>query len=604
VARIYSQISAGLSPEFGRESGGCDGVLLDGRIFNAAYLGDSLGLEPGHEPQLLLHAYRRWGAEFPKYLEGEFAFALWDGHARRLLLGRDPSGYRPLFYTQQSGNIRFASDVRSLLMLPGARIRPNERHIAHWLALIPAAANSTFFEDIFRLPPGHTLLFENGRIALNAYWQPENLPLLHLRDSRGYADGLREVLERCVGDHLAPGSAAGSQLSGGLDSSSVTALAAGLLKKENRRLLAFTAVPEYPERAVNPLGHFSDEGPNAAAVAAQYPNVEHILVRHGSHSTFSMIDRFSSAQQEPIFNPANYNWFHEICLRARQRGVETLQLGAGGNMTISYHGAPALLELARQGRLWEVARLAQDLRRQGTQWRSVAHGLFRQWIPVWASHSVDYVRRGFSRPPESLIRPQFARSHGLDFMTRERVVHHLDSRAHRLSLLRRADLGASIHAFRQLSGVWMTDPTVDRRVIEYCLSVPVEYFCEGGIPRSLIRNAMVGRLPEQVRTERRKGVQAADFGEHFRAERPEALTELGRLRRVDLAVRSLDLPEMEGLLQWPEAQIREQGGAVYYWPKLLRALSLGRFLRRMEDGTLLLDEERQRVRTANVSVNP
>jgi len=144
----------------------------------------------------------------------------------------------------------------------------------------------------------------------------------------------------------------------------------------------------------------------------------------------------------------------------------------------------------------------------------------------------------------------------------------------------------------------MTDATADKRVMEYCLSVPVEYYCEKGMPRSLIRNAMAGVLPEQVRTERRKGVQASDFGEHFRAERQEALDELARLRTVDLAVRALDLPEMERMLHLPESRVRELSLRAFYWPKLLRGLSLGRFLRRMEEGTLLVREEPPIIRNA------
>lgn len=136
----------------------------------------------------------------------------------------------------------------------------------------------------------------------------------------------------------------------------------------------------------------------------------------------------------------------------------------------------------------------------------------------------------------------------------------------------------------------MTDPTMDRRVMEYCLSVPLEHFCEKGVPRSLIRNAMAGLLPEQVRTERRRGLQAADFAVHFRAERQEALDELVRMRRVDMAARALDLPAIEDMMHWSESRIAEYSSPIY-WAKLLRALSLGRFLRRMEDGTLFSQQE-------------
>jgi asparagine synthase (glutamine-hydrolysing) len=156
----------------------------------------------------------------------------------------------------------------------------------------------------------------------------------------------------------------------------------------------------------------------------------------------------------------------------------------------------------------------------------------------------------------------------------------------RILLHCRPDIGAVNDAFRKLTGVSKLDPTADRRVIEFCLSVPVEYYCENGVPRSLIRNAMAGRLPEQVRTERRRGLQSADISIHFERDRGEALAELARMKKVDLVAKAVDLDALEQMMQWSGDQIEARGGSMRYWPKLLRAFSVGRFLRRFEDGTL------------------
>jgi asparagine synthase (glutamine-hydrolysing) len=208
-------------------------------------------------------------------------------------------------------------------------------------------------------------------------------------------------------------------------------------------------------------------------------------------------------------------------------------------------------------------------------------------MPVRARHTIDRLRGQFTATHEySMIRREFVRKHDLGLMTLEQCHARLDSRALRLLSLRAFDFGPFASAFRRLTGVGMSDPTGDRRVIEYCLSVPVECCCEKGVPRSLIRNAMMGRLPEQVRTERRKGLQAADFSIHFEAERAEALAELAQMRQVDLIAHALDLSAMETMLQLSPSQADARGGMLSHWPKLLRALSLGRFLRRLEDGTL------------------
>jgi asparagine synthase (glutamine-hydrolysing) len=319
-----------------------------------------------------------------------------------------------------------------------------------------------------------------------------------------------------------------------------------------------------------------------------YSNVDHVLVQHGAHSPFSVIDLFNSAQEEPIFNPWNYDWVYEICLRAQRLGIETLLIGQVGNLSISYGADRALQSLLQEGRLTALARLARDLHRQGPRrWRSLLYELLRPRMPMCARYAIDRLHGQFAATHEySMIRKEFARKHDLGPMTMEQALAKLDSRALRLLSLRRLDLGPSASAFRQLTGVGMSDPTGDRRVIEYCLSVPVEYYCEKGVPRSLIRNAMIGRLPEQVRAERRKGLQTADFSTHFEADRAEALAELERMKQVDLISHALDLPAMETMLQLSPSQADARGGMLGHWPKLVRALSLGRFLRRLDDGTL------------------
>jgi asparagine synthase (glutamine-hydrolysing) len=571
-------------------SGGL-GILMCGRLFRATDLVSKLGVEAADDASLLLHAYSKWGIEFPRHLYGEYAFALWDGPAGRLLLGRDPLGCWPLYYAQRDSGLLFASEIRRILAQPGIATRPNEQRIAGWLGLFLEPTDQTFFEGVFSVQPGSTLIFEDGRVTRNRFWQPENTPVLRLRDSREYAEGLLEVLDSAVLDRLTPQAVIASQLSGGLDSSSVTATAARLLQRQGRRLLAFTSVPRY--KTASTPGHFSDEGPHAAAVAAMYPNIDHILVHNGAHPVFSLFDLFGSAQEEPPFNPQNYDWHYEMCLQARRRGAQTCLNAGSGNFTFSYNGNRALRSLAMDGRWLALARLMwQTHRNTSRRWRGMAYELLRPSLPTWARLSLDRPRgRVLSLSDYLMIRPEFARRYDLSLTALEEKQIHLDDISQRLLFLCRADRGPSYSAYRKLTGVSMTDPAGDRRVIEYCLSLPIECFCENGVPRSLIRNAMIGRLPEQVRTERRKGLQAADFRMHFETEKPEARAEIARLKKTDLAARALDLPAMEAQLQWPAERIAETGESLY-WCRILRALSVGRFLRQLEDGVLFtLPEE-------------
>ncbi len=147
-----------------------------------------------------------------------------------------------------------------------------------------------------------------------------------------------------------------------------------------------------------------------------------------------------------------------------------------------------------------------------------------------------------------------------------------------------------VAAARRLADIGLTDPTSDRRVTEFCLSVPEEIFIQDGLPRSLIRQAMADRLPEMVLREQRHGRQSADVLFHLAGEKAAIAAEIERIARCDLASRSLDVPRMRTLFaQFPTGLY---GAEEYnrYGVSFMRALSMGRFLRRAEEGRLFQTE--------------
>ncbi len=561
---------------------GC-GALLTGSILNTTDLARELGIAYGdciNHAGVALRAFRRWNDRFAEHLHGEFACVLWDSAAARVLLARDLSGFYPLYYRKSGAGLQFASDLRELLQHSPPQI--NEQHVARWLALGPAAPGDTFFQEAYAVPPGSVMAYEAGNLRQVARWQPEQIEPLHLRDTREYAARLTAVLETAVSERSAAMPASGTLLSGGLDSSAITALAARAM--QGAPLTAFTAVPSVA--AGEAMGRFSDERSRAAAVAGMYPNVQHVLVPHGRHGTFAMIDQFSSAELQPIFNPANYDWLYETSLQAAACGLTHLHMALAGNLTVSYNGGRALGSLIRSGYLMRTSRLALQLRRRGGyRWRGLLFHFLRPVLPSYACRWMDAARGAPSDVHAySLINRRFSQAGG--FTSSPREVHGGDSITARIADLRRIDPGAAIEGLRTQTGISATDATMDRRVVEFCLSVPEEVFCLHGVPRALIRTAMQGMLPEAVRCEHRRGLQAADFGLHFQGEVHEALAEVERLRSVPMAARMLDLPAMQVMLHDAHRQ-RGAQSQMLFWPKLMRALSLGRFLRRVEDGTIL-----------------
>ena len=158
--------------------------------------------------------------------------ALWDRNRRRLFCARDLIGTRPFYYYQSNNSFCFASEIRQLLVLEEIPRRPNEGMIGEYLVSRMVSNSETQFEGIMRLPPATCLLVENGRVEKRDYWDPTAVPSIRYERDEEYADHLAELLSSAVASRLKSQFPVGIQLSGGVDSSSVVAVAADLQRNQ------------------------------------------------------------------------------------------------------------------------------------------------------------------------------------------------------------------------------------------------------------------------------------------------------------------------------------------------------------------------------------
>jgi asparagine synthase (glutamine-hydrolysing) len=215
-------------------------VTLDGRVWLSAdvRLDDraalvaalrSRGASPdatADDAELVLRAYATWGEQLIDHLAGDFAFALWDTDRRTLICARDQFGMVPLQYAVVGDQVLVASSVELLLLHPGVDAALDETAIADWLLMGHATEfESTAFAAIRRVAPAHVLRVSPGDLRCRRYWRaPEYLPLLHFRRPEEYVAHFRGLFERAVADRIAPGPLS-AQLSGGMDSTAITAMA-------------------------------------------------------------------------------------------------------------------------------------------------------------------------------------------------------------------------------------------------------------------------------------------------------------------------------------------------------------------------------------------
>ena len=560
-------------------------LVADARLDNRADLEVELGLDRVRartlaDTAILAEAWMRWGEACLDRLSGDYALAVWDPRHRRLILARDPFGHRPLHYHRARRMVAFASMPAGLHAIAETPRAPDEAHLADFLALRPERGSTSFFVGVERVEPGCLVAIDRGGATTTRRHYAPSIRPLHLSGSGAYAEALRERLDEAVRVRLRGAeTGVGAHLSSGWDSAAVAATAARLLAATGAGVVAFTAAPRCGSGAEAPTGRHGDESVGAATVAALHDNIRHVVVRGAGASPLADLDRDIALYGRPALNPCNHLWINAILAAARGRGVGVLLTGDFGNLGLTDDGLDALPEL-----FW-----AGDWRRwlglAGATLRAGALGplgvLATSLEPALSTAVVDTLRRLAGRPVAAARRHSALPPAAWSRLPRSRPRPAGGRAARRLAALTRLDPGAYGKGALAGHGVDVRDPLTDRRLIEFCLSVPVEELFSDGRPRALARRALADRLPSALLEAPTRGFQAADWHEGLTADRQTVALDLRRLAGVPMAARLLDVDRLVALAaRWPAGGWTGHEILTDYRMALLRGLAAGRFLTR------------------------
>lgn len=205
-------------------------VILNGEIYNYKELKQKLEAK-GHrfltssDTEVIVHLYEERGPDCVIELRGMFAFAVWDSRRQTLLLARDRVGIKPLYYAHTSSGIAFASELKSLLVLPELSREISAQAVAEYLVHLCVPGHLSIFESVNKLLPAHRLIYRNGAISIKRYWSVEPQPDEMKREEE-WVEELNDQLRDAVESHMVADVPVGAFLSGGLDSGSLVALMA------------------------------------------------------------------------------------------------------------------------------------------------------------------------------------------------------------------------------------------------------------------------------------------------------------------------------------------------------------------------------------------
>jgi asparagine synthase (glutamine-hydrolysing) len=288
-----------------------------------------------------------------------------------------------------------------------------------------------------------------------------------------------------------------------------------------------------------------------------------------------------------LLNLCNSAWADAIKDEARDRGLKVLLNAEMGNLTLSYSGEHLLPHLLAGARIARLAREALALRREGTSLRGIAAMAVGPWIPpsLWkhlarirgTSWGLESYSALSEAGAESAGVRRRAEQRGLDLAFRPRS----DGVETRLWALGRVDPGAIQKGNLAGWGIDFRDPTADRRLVEFCLRVPLDQYLSKGVFRSLARRALADRIPQAVLEERRKGYQAADWHLGLAEAGGDLREEADRIGAAAQARGLIDVDRLHHLASIPPgADWKDRRVIRSYRHILLRGLSAGHFLRR------------------------
>lgn len=572
-------------------------ISADLRLDNRDEILVRIGLSPREamswpDSRVVLSAWETFGDALWPMLRGPFAVAIWNAQTRVLTLARDHIGLNVVMWHRSERFFAFATMPNGLFAFDAVRRELNEEKLADFLVLNHAEHATTIYKNVFRVPPAHAMQIDShGAIAQHRYWSPHDAKAVKHRSDQDYADGLRECLDIAVRRQMRSAHPIGCLLSGGLDSSSVAALAARALAASNQRLTAFTGVPGRGFDGPVQPGHYADETPYVEAIARRAGNIDVTYVPSDGAGDLSNLERFFIALEGPVRNPSNLGWVLAILQLARARGRRVLLGGLHGNHTISWSGWSQTVGHLMRGR-WLTALRQWHLyyrRTPHSRWAATRKLLIEPAIPFrmheWLArrHHSGYIAPWQQHSP---IRPEFAAAMRVDARARKsrHDFHYRARRDERIAGLLQADYAGDWHAAEKAhTGVEIRDPTADIDVVSYCFGVPPEQFLAEGTDRSLIRRAMWGLLPEIVLTNRLRGLQAADWSETLQVRRADLAREIAALSQSPLARRAIDLARLErAVANWPSGDWHRPELFTEYNLALMRGIAGGRFLRWFE----------------------
>ena len=483
-------------------AGGRFVICYNGEVYNFRELADSLSLLPlrSHsDTEVILRAFAKLGvAAFPR-LNGMFAFAIYDTLSRRLWLVRDRLGIKPVYYRLDAGGFAFASEIKALFGIDAAIPECDTSALHEWLFYGNALGERTLYQGIRKLLPGHFLSLDIATMGfqVEAYWTPaaqgesrQNVP-----PSRDLIAETRRLLEQAVKRQLVSDVPVGGFLSGGIDSSAITAFAS---RHYQGRYATYTAGFDFAEG--------TDELPKARRVAQRF-GTEHTEIHISGFEIADIVEKMVHHHDMPFSDAANIPLY---LLAAKVSGKTKVVLQGDGGDEV-FGGYRRYTTLSYYKLLRPVARFGQHVNRLTPH---TAHFYRRErYLHAIAANDLAgtmallLTEEDRDSRPASIFMPEVqARIEEHDPFARYRSCQRLFSGEDIVNQMLLVDsmivlpdiFLEKVDRSAMAAGLEVRVPFLDHELVDYCMRIPGHRKVPAGRKKWLIKKALRGIVPDDV----------------------------------------------------------------------------------------------------------
>ncbi|WP_159586915.1 asparagine synthase (glutamine-hydrolyzing) [Chelativorans xinjiangense] len=499
-------------------------IAFNGEIFNYVELREALRsrgrvFHTSSDTEIILHLYDERGPDCLADLNGDFAFAIWDAQHRRMFLARDRMGVRPLFYTTVRNTLFFASEAKALLRVPGVEAEIDPVALDQIFTLWVPIAPRTPFKGIHELEPASMMIVEQGKQTVRPYWSlsfPDHCSRSRYTDENAAAEELRALLADATRLRMRADVPVGSYLSGGLDSSIVSALAAGMTPEVLRTFSVAFDSEEHDESA------FQKE--MAAALGTMHSSVQ--CRDDDIAAVFPEVIRFT---ERPILRTAPAPLF-KLSALVREKGLKVVLTGEGADEVFAGYD------------LFKEARVRRFCARQpGSRIRPHLFRKLYPYLPGLKQQSAEYLAAFFGAGADALDDPLFSHNPRFRATGAAKLFFSADLRealsgydaAEELASRLPAEFGRwhPLHQAQYLEsrfllpgyilssqgdrmamahGIEGRFPFLDHRLVEFAATLPPEMKLKRLVEKHILREASKNLLPETILRRTKQPYRAPD----------------------------------------------------------------------------------------------